>query len=485
MGISKRIGWTYSRVLLLSDCALIALAFGSAYVFRFGLTENFFLISPISERAFFASYFFGLLFTAIVLLIFLNILGTRNSRITGVGPEEYSLVAQANLLSFALVIIITFTTNAGFSRTLLFSAFFFSTFGMIFSRWLMRRGLRNRRKLRKNLTPAILVGKFESIQNSIADFQYRYEAGFKIVGALYTDNGLLSQQKIESSFNIHLEKFNIKKFRDFLNYTEALNVFIVDLHQLDDQMIQDISWELNPEVESLIISPQMLSLTGPRIHARPVAGLPFIYVEVPSFHGFQRALKRAVDIIGSICFILLFSPIIVIVSILIFVDSPGAIFFTQERVGLQGSIFKMIKFRTMVNDAEILLADLEIQNDMTHSPLFKLREDPRVTKVGKHLRRYSVDELPQLLNVLWGQMSLVGPRPPLQSEVNKYEEKVLRKFLVKPGMTGLWQISGRSNLSWEDSVKLDLYYVENWSVLTDLIILARTAKAVFMKNGAY
>jgi lipopolysaccharide/colanic/teichoic acid biosynthesis glycosyltransferase len=180
------------------------------------------------------------------------------------------------------------------------------------------------------------------------------------------------------------------------------------------------------------------------------------------------------------------SPLLLAVAITVRLSTPGPVLFKQERVGINGKPFQMLKFRTMVTDAEARLLELEKQaRDAGNPVLFKMKDDPRVTPVGRFLRRYSVDELMQLVNVLNGTMSLVGPRPPLTREVESYETKVHRRFLVKPGITGLWQVSGRSNLSWEDSVRLDLYYVENWSIVGDLVILWKTARAVLRREGAY
>jgi lipopolysaccharide/colanic/teichoic acid biosynthesis glycosyltransferase len=165
--------------------------------------------------------------------------------------------------------------------------------------------------------------------------------------------------------------------------------------------------------------------------------------------------------------------------------SAGPVFFRQERVGVNGRTFGMIKFRSMVVDAESLLPDMKDQQNAGNEILFKSKNDTRITTIGRVLRRFSIDELPQLVNVVRGQMSLVGPRPPLRAEVDRYEEDAMLRFLVKPGMTGLWQVSGRSDLSWEDSVRLDVYYIENWSIAGDLAILWRTARAVLSSSGAY
>jgi len=182
--------------------------------------------------------------------------------------------------------------------------------------------------------------------------------------------------------------------------------------------------------------------------------------------------------------LVLISPLLLVVALAVRFTSPGPVLFRQERIGLGGRPFTMLKFRSMVVDAEETKQQLDSDSG-DGNVLFKMKDDPRVTRVGKFIRRTSIDELPQLVNVLKGDMSLVGPRPHLPHEVAQYEHHVHRRFLVQPGITGLWQVSGRSDLSWEAAVRLDLYYVENWSILGDLVILARTAKAVTAAEGAY
>ncbi|ELT45968.1 undecaprenylphosphate glycosylphosphotransferase [Arthrobacter nitrophenolicus] len=234
----------------------------------------------------------------------------------------------------------------------------------------------------------------------------------------------------------------------------------------------------------LIMAPALTDVAGPRIHTQQVAGLPLIHVTTPTLEGGQRVAKRLFDIVVSALLILLAAPAMACVAVLVKLDSPGPILFRQERVGIEGRHFRMLKFRSMVVDAESKLQELADQNEGS-GPLFKMKNDPRITRIGGALRRFSIDELPQLFNVFSGSMSLVGPRPPLPREVEAYESDVRRRLLVKPGVTGLWQVSGRSNLSWQDSVRLDLYYVENWSLAGDLVIILRTVRAVFHSTGAY
>jgi lipopolysaccharide/colanic/teichoic acid biosynthesis glycosyltransferase len=179
------------------------------------------------------------------------------------------------------------------------------------------------------------------------------------------------------------------------------------------------------------------------------------------------------------------SPIMIVAAVAVKVTSRGPVFYRAERIGLDGVPFRMIKFRTMVVDADQRLTEMADLNDSIGGVLFKIRSDPRVTRAGRFLRRYSIDELPQFINALRGEMSVVGPRPPLRCEVEAYDHRIRRRLLVRPGITGLWQVSGRSNLAWEDSVRLDLSYVENWSTLSDLVIAAKTVTAICRGSGAY
>ncbi len=209
-----------------------------------------------------------------------------------------------------------------------------------------------------------------------------------------------------------------------------------------------------------------------------------MHVELPNYDGGKHLLKRMLDVTLASLALLVLIPVFLVVAAAIRRDSAGPVLFRQVRVGRNGGTFRMLKFRSMVSTAEADLLDLLDQNEGS-GPLFKLKNDPRITRVGRTLRKYSIDELPQFWNVLVGDMSLVGPRPPLPAEVQGYEDHVHRRLFIKPGLTGMWQVNGRSNLSWEESVRLDLYYVENWSLTGDLIILWRTFRVLVAPVGAY
>jgi len=249
-------------------------------------------------------------------------------------------------------------------------------------------------------------------------------------------------------------------------------------------VVRRLGWELEPVGVDLMLTAELADVAGPRITVTPEQSVSLLHVDAPRFTGPRYVLKSVVDWAGAAIITLLLLPLMTVVALAVRLTSRGPVLFRQDRVGRDGRTFEMLKFRSMRQGADrehIVLAGPSDGDGV----LFKLREDPRVTAVGKVLRRLSLDELPQLFNVLAGQMSLVGPRPPLPSEVSQYEARVRRRLRVKPGLTGLWQVGGRSDLSWEEGVRLDVFYAENWTVFGDLLILARTAKAVVTGRGAY
>ncbi|HEY3609040.1 MAG TPA: sugar transferase [Pseudonocardiaceae bacterium] len=248
--------------------------------------------------------------------------------------------------------------------------------------------------------------------------------------------------------------------------------------------LRQLAWDLEGSDAEMVVAPVLMEIAGPRLHVTGVLGMPMLRVTAPVFTGMRRVIKEIVDRAGAAVLLTLFAPVLLAVALAVAVDSRGGVFYRQRRVGKDGREFTIIKFRTMVRNADALRVKLTGANEGA-GLLFKMRRDPRVTTVGTVLRRWSLDELPQLFNVLAGAMSLVGPRPPLPDETARYGPDVRRRLLVKPGLTGMWQISGRSDLSWDEAVRLDLRYVEDWSLALDAVILWKTARAVFRGDGAY
>jgi exopolysaccharide biosynthesis polyprenyl glycosylphosphotransferase len=269
-----------------------------------------------------------------------------------------------------------------------------------------------------------------------------------------------------------------------LQVAAADTVVLTAWSDVGEEDLRRMSWDLEGSGVQLLVAPRLAEVATPRLRIRTVGGMPLLCVAEPEFTGSRRAVKTVLDYALAAVGLLLLAPVMLGVAVAVKVGSPGPALFRQERVGRHGKTFVMHKFRSMYVDAEQRLAQLS-HLDEGGGPLFKVRDDPRVTPVGRFIRRYSLDELPQLFDVLRGRMSVVGPRPPLPGEVARYEDDVRRRLLVKPGLTGLWQVSGRSDLSWQESVRLDLSYVENWVLGLDLSIILRTVSAVLARRGAY
>jgi exopolysaccharide biosynthesis polyprenyl glycosylphosphotransferase len=244
-------------------------------------------------------------------------------------------------------------------------------------------------------------------------------------------------------------------------------------------------WELEKTDMDLCLAPALLGVAGPRTSIRAAAGLPLRYLGYRGLTCARQAVKSLSDRLAAASALILFCPVFVAIAVAVKLGDRGPVFFRQVRVGRNGRLFQVFKFRTMVTDAEKQRVLLEKRNECGDSVLFKIKDDPRITKAGFLLRRWSLDELPQIFNVLLGQMSLVGPRPALPEEVARYAGYVRQRLAVRPGMTGLWQVSGRSDLSWDEGIRLDLRYVENWSLALDLQILWKTWPAVIRGKGAY
>jgi exopolysaccharide biosynthesis polyprenyl glycosylphosphotransferase len=264
----------------------------------------------------------------------------------------------------------------------------------------------------------------------------------------------------------------------------ADTVAVTSASETAAEYLRTLSWQLEGTGLELLVAPGLVEVAGPRLHIRPFDGLPLLSVEQPRFEGWRRVVKGAVDRSAALVALVLLAPVFLGIALAVGLTSPGPVLFRQERIGVNGRRFTMFKFRSMVVDADERLAALQNANQ-SDGLLFKMRTDPRVTTVGRWLRRLSLDELPHLLNILNGSMALVGPRPPLPVEVARYDSSVSRRLLVKPGLTGLWQVSGRSDLSWDESVRLDLRYVENWTLAMDVQIIWKTFAAVLGSRGAY
>ncbi len=397
-----------------------------------------------------------------------------------VGNDEYRRVINAALWLSAAVVVSSYAVNFELARG--YAAITLSVLALatLLGRFLLRQKLHRARQRGECMRPVLVMGYERAVAELCRQLDRQPHHGMQVVGALLPDRirpGALSDVGVPVAGCFADAAQAVAR-------TGADTVAVLACPELDGQALRRLAWELEKSGTDLIVAPALIDAAGARTTIRPIDGLPMLHVEHPEFSGARRLVKGLIDRTLAAVVLLLAAPVMAFIAIRIRLDSQGAALFRQERVGRDGSRFVLLKFRTMHVDAESRLAALLQQNE-GDGVLFKIRDDPRITSVGGFLRRYSLDELPQLFNVLAGQMSLVGPRPPLDSEVAQYERDAHRRLVVKPGMTGLWQVSGRSNLSWEESVRLDLRYVENWSLTSDFIILARTLSAVVRSSGAY
>jgi len=469
----------YARRLTVTDTLIVAVAVAVAELVWYSLNvapvEGWFNWAPIATRHTIAS-----LILVACWFVVLTSYGTRDSRIIGQGSLEYKRVLESSLMLFGTFAIMAVALRLDLGRSFVLTAFPTAAVALVISRWAWRQWLVNKRRRGEYTASALLVGSRESVLHLAERLSRLPSAGYKPVGACVPN-----ARAGETIHGIPVVG-SLTRVESALDQQHIDCVIVTSSDELPAMEVRRLGWSLEASGTELIVAPALTDIAGPRMHTRPVAGLPLIHVESPVFGGRKVWTKVAIDKIAACLAITLLSPVLIAIAITVASTSPGPVIFRQQRVGLGGSTFTMFKFRSMRVDAEEHLAALRAeQRDAGNSVLFKMKDDPRLTRPGAFLRRYSLDELPQLFNVVNGTMSLVGPRPPLDAETKAYEKHNFRRFLVRPGITGLWQVSGRSDLSWEDSVRLDLYYVENWSVLNDLILLGRTARAVFKGSGAY
>jgi exopolysaccharide biosynthesis polyprenyl glycosylphosphotransferase len=324
----------------------------------------------------------------------------------------------------------------------------------------------------------VVVGGYHQVAELVEVLERESWTGYRVVGVCLPSH---DERRTVQGIPVVGTTSQVK---EALQTTRAEAVFLTSGAGDSSKEFRRISWQIEGTGADLAVLPSLTDVSGPRIHVRPLAGLPLLHLELPEFTGPQRVTKRLIDIAASAAGIVVLSPLLLLIAIAVKVSSPGPVLFKQVRVGRDGREFLCLKFRTMVAGAEEQLAALLDQSD-GNGLLFKMREDPRVTGVGRQLRRFSLDELPQLFNILRGDMSVVGPRPPLPREVANYSDDLRRRLLVRPGLTGLWQVSGRSELSLEESTRLDLYYIDNWSLMSDVEIAWKTIRAVLGGRGAY
>lgn len=416
-------------------------------------------------------YSLMLLIVAALWLVALSVFDTRDRHIVGSGPIEYARIANASMAVFAVIVAFSYFLRIEMSRLLLLVALPIGAILLILSRWIWRQWLRGQQKMTKYVYRAVVMGEPAKAAHIVKAIHRTPATGFDIVGVVTREppgSAIRGVPVVGGFADVVLA----------MDAVDADTVIVAGSMEIDPPALRRLGWAMADRDANLVVAPELTDVAGPRIHSRAVAGLPLVHVDFPALEGYRRFIKRTFDIIGACVMVIVALPVMAATAIAIRAEGPGSIIYRQTRIGRGGAPFGMIKFRSMTAGADDQLASLLDLQGTTSHPLHKVIDDPRITRVGRFIRRYSIDELPQLFNVLAGSMSLVGPRPQRDAEVVLYDDAAERRLLVKPGMSGLWQVSGRSSLTWEDALRLDLYYVENWSFMQDLQILFRTVKAV-------
>jgi exopolysaccharide biosynthesis polyprenyl glycosylphosphotransferase len=469
----RRDGWgaTYSRRLVITDVLALGWVVFGVQIAWFGFDSRNVAGSP-------ADLALGYTFVSVVLIVawlaVLALFDTRDPRYVGTGASEYRRIVDSAIRLFALVAIIAYASKLDIARGYIFIAFPLGVLLLVLTRWMWRQWLNAQRRNGRYSAHVVLVGSTTSVEHIARELTRHPEEGYRVVGAC-VPTGEIGTPLGSTGVPI------LGRITDAVVALRSIGADTVAVTSSDDlgaQAVRELSWELEGGREHLIVAPSLTEVNGPRIHTRPVAGLPLIHVEMPRYDGSTWFMKRAFDIVGSTLLIIALCPLLIALALAVRCTSPGPVLYRQERIGLNGKPFDMLKFRSMRVNADEELAALLADQGRGDTPLFKLENDPRITSIGHVLRKHSLDEFPQLFNVLFGSMSLVGPRPQREGEVALYDEAARRRLLLKPGMSGLWQVGGRSSLGWEDAIRLDLYYVENWSLTGDIVILWRTVRAV-------
>ena len=404
--------------------------------------------------------------------------GGYDQGVFGAGADEYKSVVNASLLTAALLGIGCYLSRLQLSRGFFVLAFVIGPLLLACGRFTLRRSLHRARRRGALAQRTVIVGSGEHVDAVNSVLSRESWLGYDVLGALVPSG---SAATTEGGVDI---LGDVEEAAVLVRAYDADVVFVVGGAYDHPLAMRNLVWDLESDNVRVVMAPGVTDVSSERIRVRPVAGLPLLHLDRPRSQDALRWAKRTFDILGSLAALIVLSPLMLWAAWKIKRFDGGPVLFRQVRVGRDGDYFTCLKFRSMVVDAERVLADLHHQVGYEQG-LFKMQRDPRITKPGQWIRRYSIDELPQLINVLRGDMSLVGPRPPLPLEVDRYTLMQARRLRVRPGMTGLWQVSGRSDLSWTESIRLDLYYVDNWSMIQDVVILARTVGAVLGSRGAY
>jgi exopolysaccharide biosynthesis polyprenyl glycosylphosphotransferase len=463
----------HSKRMVISDAVIICVILAAATVLVFAGNPDALL-----------NYAVGSAGLAALWMAALGLIGYRARRVVGRGVSEYTGVTLASLQLFGLIAIGALLLHVDVSRTYLAIAFPAGLIALLLGRRHWRRVAAVELSRAEHHVSVLVVGSSRSAADVAATFVRDPSAGYRVVG-ICTPTGPTAH---DHSIDVDGQSIPIvgidQAIADAVRRTGAHTVALAATDHLHPTEIRRLIWELDSLGVDLLIAPGLVDIAEDRLHSRPVAGMAMFEVTKPQHEGANSAAKRAFDIVFTSIAMIAVAPLFALAALAVRLSSPGPVFYVSERIGLRGTTFKMLKFRSMVDGADAG-ASAMIAADGGSPMFWKPKDDPRITWVGKIIRKYSIDELPQFINVLRGDMSVVGPRPQVRREVDSYDYLVRQRLTVKPGLTGLWQVSGRSDLELDEAVRLDLSYIENWSPIKDLVIIAKTVKTVLNGDGAY
>lgn len=486
--IRRRPLWRYIYVaaLVAVDVLVMLLSLVICFAFNPGAYDTVTRAMPI--WAFLLAY-------CVIGLLCLAFAGAYHRHVMAEGYELYTKLINAAIFTIVLASCVAFMLNLQLPRTALIIAPLVGLVCELVARWMMRCLLHHHRRRGECKYTTVIVGSSEGINRTLRLMRRNSALGYMPVAVCpiapdprmddaYVVTNFVADPDIEGADKLRVLSFG-SRFARTIERMGVQEVYIADVLSRDSKLLHAMSLAIESLGIELAISVSLADIGGHRLHLRNSAEQQVLIASLPQYRTTTYVIKRIIDIVLSAVALIVSSPIMLGVAIAIKLDDGGPVLFKQTRVGIHSKPFTMYKFRSMVTNAEEIKAKLAAESGQTDRFIFKLKDDPRITKVGKFIRKTSLDEFPQFFNVFKGDMSLVGPRPALPDEVARYGSLYSTRLLVKPGITGPWQVSGRSDLSQEQSEFLDVSYIENWSITGDLAILAKTVMVVFRGTGSY
>lgn len=463
----------YARRLSISDLLVVSAAVVAAQVMRFGGAEEPPLTSALPLEV---GYTVVTLVLVLAWFAILTLAGTRSLRVIGSGTEEYRRLLAASLELFGGIAIVSLLLHVDIARGYLAIALPLGMIGLMAERRCWRGWVAGRRARGEYRTATLVVGSPEAARAMVTAFSRDPESGYQVIGVCTRDDPELSDRMMEAGDRRIPIVGSDDAVLEAVRRTGADTVAVAATDHLGPADFRRMAWELDELGAELIVTPSLVDIAGTRLTHRVVADMPMLHVERPQYDRAKAIRKGVFDFCFALIAVITIAPALVAIAVAVKLGSPGPVFYLSERIGRNGQPFRMMKFRSMYADADAHINAL-IDGSRGTRAAFETCDDPRITPIGRVIRKYGLDELPQFLNVLRGEMSIVGPRPQVQRVVNSYDGTMRRILLVRPGITGLWQLSGKATLTSEDIMRLDLSYVENWSTILDLSLIAKRIRA--------